>query len=101
MLARARSAARLWLRRLPPLATLFMPDTHAGPAAPIPPVQLYHSSAHQEDPAAALGTPPVLVSADKPSKEQQIEALNAAFQEGLAREREAKDAAWRQRWGKK
>lgn len=63
--------------------------------SPSRPPQLYHTSAHQEDVPAALDEPPVLVSPDRPSQEQQIEVLNAALAEGLRQERAAKQAARR------
>lgn len=55
--------------------------------------QLYHTSEHQEEPAAALDQEPILVSEEEPPKERQIEALNAALAEAQARERQAKEAA--------
>ncbi|KAI7840534.1 hypothetical protein COHA_005690 [Chlorella ohadii] len=59
--------------------------------------QLYHTTAHQEDLPAALDDPPVLVSQERPSKEQQIERLNAALAEGLRQERAAREVARRPR----
>ena len=62
-----------------------------------PPTQLYHTSGHQEEPTDALDEPPILVSSQKPSAEQRIEALNAAWAAALARERQEKEAARRQK----
>ena len=42
--------------------------------------QLY-STCGEEEPAAALDSPPILVSAERPAVQQQIEALNAALVE--------------------
>lgn len=82
----AQARACVWLFTSP-LASLFLAF----------PLQLYHTTAHQEDLPAALDEPPVLVCPDRPSQEQQIEALNAALAEGLRQERAAK-AAERRPW---
>lgn len=42
--------------------------------------QLY-STCGQEEPAAALDSPPLLVAAEQPAREVQIELLNAALRE--------------------
>lgn len=54
--------------------------------------QLYHTSEHQEAPTEALESPPILASEERPTREQQIEALNAALQS--AKQQQQKSGWW-------
>lgn len=55
--------------------------------------QLHSTTGQDEERAAALDAPPLLVTPERPSQERQIEALNAALE---AQRREEKEW-WQQR----
>ena len=50
-----------------------------------------YSTCGEEEPAAALDSPPILVSAERPTMQQQIEALNAALAE---QQKQQQGRAW-------
>lgn len=54
--------------------------------------QLYLTSEHQEVPTEALDSPPILTSEERPTREQEVEALNAALR--TAKQQQQKSGWW-------
>ena len=69
-------------------ATGFLFRAWPGPWA------VHHATAHGDAPADALAEPPVLVSAERPSRQAQIDALNAALAAAREQDKAAKRGGW-------